>query len=216
MYHQILEKCKLNKATLVAVSKTKTIEEIMPIYHLGQRDFGENRVQEMVDKHEAMPKDIKWHQIGTLQTNKVKYIAPFIHLIHSVEKLSLLKEIDKQAAKKGRIINILLQLKIAEEETKNGGSEEDLTKMLTYIKAGRAQNVKLCGLMGMATFTEDQSQIRSEFKWLHSKLYEIKSDYYDAPEFNTLSMGMSGDYELALEEGSNMVRVGSLIFGVRG
>ncbi len=215
MYKEILKECKLHDATLVAVSKTKSVEEIMPFYNLGQRDFGENRVQELVEKYEEMPKDIKWHQIGTLQTNKVKYIAPFVHLIHSVEKLSLLKEIDKQGIKNNRIINILLQLKIAEEETKNGGSEEDLTKMLDYIAAGRAPNVNLCGLMGMATFTDDEDQVRSEFKFLHSKLFEIKSDFYDNPNFKIVSMGMSGDYKLALSEGSTMVRVGSLIFGGR-
>lgn len=212
MLNQIIKNCSDCNAQLVAVSKTKPVQAIQEIYDLGQRHFGENRVQELVDKYEVMPKDIKWHLIGSLQTNKVKYIVPFVHLIHSVDRYSLLKEINKQGQKIDRPISILLQYKIASEETKNGADDEEIQLMSSRIKEGSLPFVKLNGLMGMATFTDDKSIIRTEFKRLKEKFESLKEKHKD---IDTLSMGMSGDYELALEEGSTMVRVGSLIFGHR-
>ncbi|MGB6083213.1 YggS family pyridoxal phosphate-dependent enzyme [Moheibacter sp.] len=199
------------EVTLVAVSKTKPAEDVQTAYDAGHLDFGENRVQEMVEKYEALPKDIRWHQIGHLQKNKVKYIAPFIHLIHSVDSESLLKEINKQALKQERIILCLLQISIADEETKFGMEQEEAQRILATYESN-FPFVKIVGLMGMATFTEDESQIRNEFRTLKTFFDQLKTQN---PELKTLSMGMSGDYEIAVEEGSNMIRVGSSVFGER-
>jgi len=191
---------------LIAVSKTKPISDLLEAYDAGQRAFGENKIQEMVTKWEQMPKDIQWHMIGHVQSNKVKYMAPFVHTIHAVDSIKLLKEIQKQAARNERIINCLIQIRIAKEETKFGLDASELDSLLSQGK--EMPNIVIKGLMGMATFTEDQSQIRSEFKTL-SDLYRKYSS------FEVLSMGMSGDYDIAIEEGSTSIRVGSKIFGER-
>jgi pyridoxal phosphate enzyme (YggS family) len=202
--------------TLVAVSKTKPNEAIQDFYNQGQRIFGENKVQELVGKHEALPKDIQWHLIGHLQTNKVKYAASFVDTIHSVESLKLLKEINKQAKKSDRVINCLLQMKIAEEETKFGMSLEDVKALLTSEAYANFEHINITGVMGMATFTDNQDQVRAEFKRLKGIFDLLKNDFFtDKIDFKTISMGMSGDYELAIEEGSTMVRIGSLLFGSR-
>lgn len=197
--------------TLVAVSKTQPISAIQTLYDAGQRIFGENKVQEMVEKYEHLPKDIQWHMIGHLQKNKVKYMASFVHLIHSVDSFDLLKEINKQAAKHDRVIDCLLQIHIAQEETKFGMNEQEAESLLEVYKS-EFPNVKVVGLMGMATFTEDESQVRKEFNFLKSIFVKLKSTYSD---LEVLSMGMSGDFQMAIEEGSTMVRVGSSIFGER-
>jgi len=205
------------KVKLVAVSKTKTIAEVRELYDLGQRDFGENYVQELVDKQDALPKDILWHFIGHLQTNKVKYIAPFVELVHGVDSLKLLKELDKQGKKNERVINCLWQIHIASEETKFGFNEEELQELFNNTRElEELNNVKITGLMGMASNTNDVQKIRDEFRYLKS-LYDkyVDLSFFNC-EFSTLSMGMSGDYKTAIEEGSNMVRIGSLIFGERG
>lgn len=198
-----------NKATLVAVSKIKPVEDILALYNLGQKDFGENYVQELVDKQAQLPTDICWHFIGHLQSNKVKYIATFVHLIHGVDSLSLLKEINKQAAKNSRIINCLLQIHIAQEETKFGFNESEL---LQLNQLEQFKNVNICGLMGMASFTNDMQKVKNEFAYLKSLQNKFIIQH---PSFNILSMGMSSDYKIAIEEGSNMVRIGSLLFGAR-
>ncbi|MEJ7626787.1 MAG: YggS family pyridoxal phosphate-dependent enzyme [Ferruginibacter sp.] len=192
---------------LVAVSKFKSLEDIMTLYDLGQRDFGENFVQELLIKKELLPKDIRWHYIGHLQTNKVKYIVPFIHLIHGVDSLKLLSEINKQALKAGLVVNCLLQVHIAEEETKFGFNEEELLS----LNKEDYSNVQISGLMGMASFSDDANKVMNEFKTLKS-LYEKQKTQY---KFIYLSMGMSGDYKIAIQQGSNMVRIGSIIFGER-
>lgn len=198
---------KLNgKATLIAVSKTKPIGDIQTLYDLGQRDFGENYVQELVDKEAILPKDIRWHFIGHLQSNKVKFIAPFVHLIHGVDSMSLLKEINKEGVKNKKIINCLLQMYIATEETKFGLNAEELTEVMT--KLDQFKNIEFKGLMGMASFSNDLNLVRNEFSSLRL-LYSKHS------QFSILSMGMSGDYKIAMEVGSNMVRIGSLLFGER-
>lgn len=196
--------------TLVAVSKTKSNEEIMEAYQSGQRVFGENKIQEMSAKYEALPKDIQWHMIGHVQSNKVKYMAPFVDLIHGVDRSKLLREIDKQALKNNRIIDCLLQIHIAQESTKFGFSESEITEALDL--AGTLNNVRVVGLMGMATFTENTQQITEEFKGLKRLFDQLKPQQ---PQFSVLSMGMSGDYPLAIAQGSNMIRVGSKIFGTR-
>jgi pyridoxal phosphate enzyme (YggS family) len=208
-YKEIIAELKQSNTTLVAVSKLKPAEDIQKLYDLGQRDFGENYVQELMDKQVVLPEDIRWHAIGHLQTNKVKYIAPFVHLIQSVDSEKILQEIDKQAAKNKRIINCLLQVHIADEETKFGFDEAELNE----LNFEKYPNVKICGLMGMATFTDDKQKVKSEFEKLHNlyKILHLKSEI-----LNTLSMGMSDDYKLAIECGSNMVRIGSLLFGRRG
>jgi pyridoxal phosphate enzyme (YggS family) len=195
--------------TLVAVSKTKPNEAILAAYESGQRIFGENKVQELVGKHEALPKDIAWHMIGHLQRNKVKYIAPFVSLIHGVDSLRLLQEIEKQAAKNNRVQDILLQMHIAEESTKFGLDEAELTEILDQLSDYKHVNV--IGLMGMATFTENTEKVEKEFAYLKS----IFDKYSETHQLTTLSMGMSGDYNLAIKNGSNMVRIGSSIFGSR-
>jgi len=199
---------------LVAVSKTKPVELIMEAYNAGQRVFGENKVQEMTEKYELLPKDIEWHLIGHLQTNKVKYIAPFVHLIHSVDSLKLLNEIEKQAQKSNRVISVLLQVFIATEETKFGLDETELNDLINYVNANteQYQHIQIAGLMGMASNTENETQIRNEFKNLKSIFEKLKTKNF---KLQTLSMGMSHDYKIAAQEGSTMIRVGSLIFGER-
>jgi PLP dependent protein len=201
------------EVTLVAVSKTKPIKDLEEAYAAGQRDFGENKVQELVDKYENLPKDIRWHMIGHLQTNKVKYIAPFVHLIHGVDSLKLLQEIDKQAAKSNRKINTLLQIYIATEESKYGLSESELDEIIA--KKDTFQNIVFSGFMGMASFTSDQNQVKREFSFLKQLFDKTKSSDVFGESFQILSMGMSGDYPLAIACGSTMVRVGSSIFGER-
>ena len=197
--------------TLVAVSKTKPVEDLQEAYDAGMRDFGENKIQEMSDKYEVLPKDIRWHMIGHVQTNKVKYMASFVHLIHGVDSLKLLKEINKQAEKNNRVIDVLLQQFIADEETKFGLDKEEIQQILQE-EIQDLPNIRVVGLMGMATFTDDENQIRNEFKTLKSNFDEVKKNNAD---ISVLSMGMSGDYQLAIEEGRTMVRIGSSIFGNR-
>lgn len=201
---------------LIAVSKTKPVELLKEAYECGQRAFGENKVQEMVAKYEVLPNDIEWHFIGHLQTNKVKYMTPFVHLIHGVDSFKLLKTIDAEARKVNRVIPCLLQFHIAEEETKFGFSLEEAFEMLNSDEFKVLANVQICGVMGMATFTDDENQIRKEFAHLKSIFGKLKTDYFATePEFKDISMGMSGDYLLAIEQGSTMVRIGSTIFGER-
>lgn len=214
MLSELQETCKIHDATLVAVSKTKPNDKILELYNHGQRIFGENRVQELVDKNETLPSDIAWHMIGHLQKNKVKYIAPFISLIHSVDNLALLQTINKEAAKNKRKISVLVQVKIATEETKFGSSETELNSLIA--ESFHLENITVCGVMGMATFTDDMDQVRQEFKSLKSTFDRLKSQYYASKDwFKEVSMGMSGDYKIALDEGSTMIRVGSLLFGAR-
>lgn len=201
---------------LVAVSKTKPNEDILEAYQAGQRVFGENKVQDLAQKYEELPKDIEWHFIGHPQTNKVKYMAPFVSLIHGVDSLKLLKTIDKEAAKNKRTIRCLLQFYIAEESTKFGLSEEEAVEMLNTGEVQKLQNVEIAGVMGMATYTDDENQIRKEFRVLHNIFSVLKNKYFSAADsFREISMGMSDDYPLAIEEGSTMIRVGSKIFGER-
>ena len=201
--------------TLVAVSKTKPISDLLQAYEAGQRVFGENKIQEMTDKWEQMPKDIQWHMIGHIQSNKVKYMAPYVSLIHGVDSLKLLEEINKQAQKNNRVIDCLLQLHIAEEETKFGLNEEELDDLLQSEIFKNLKNIKIVGLMGMATFTENQTQIKKEFQHLKAIFDNHQEPTTHNRQFTTLSMGMSGDYQLAIECGSTMVRIGSSIFGGR-
>lgn len=201
---------------LVAVSKTKPVEAIEEAYEAGQRVFGENRVQELAEKYEILPKDIEWHMIGHLQTNKVKYMAAFVSLIHGVESLKLLETIDKEGRKHDRVIPCLLQFYIASEETKFGLDMEEAKALLESDDYRQMKNVKIVGVMGMATNTDDEGQVRREFHRLKEIFDELKATYFAGnPEFKELSMGMSGDYRIAVEEGSTMVRVGSSIFGAR-
>ncbi len=202
--------------TLVAVSKTKPVSDLIAAYEAGQRIFGENKIQEMTEKWEEMPKDIQWHMIGHVQTNKVKFMAEFVSLIHGVDSLKLLQEINKQAKKNNRIIDCLLQIHIAEEETKFGLDEKELKEILSSESFQEMKNIKVVGLMGMATFTVDQDQIKKEFTHLKSIFDSLTSQSkIQNLEPKTLSMGMSGDYQLAIECGSTMVRIGSSIFGGR-
>lgn len=216
MLEKILSELQPTKTLLVAVSKTKSAETIREFYDAGQRDFGENYVQELTLKAAILPKDIRWHFIGHLQSNKVKSIAPFIHLIHTVDSLSLLAEIDKQARKYNRVINCLLQFKINEEETKSGLPESEIANFFDSEIFRQAKHVRLVGVMGMSTFTDDNNQITNEFRKLRSLFEMVRSKYYpDDEEFREISMGMSDDYKIAVKEGSTMVRVGSLLFGKR-
>lgn len=202
--------------TLIAVTKTHPVSVLQEAYEAGLKEFGENRVQEMLEKWEALPKDIHWHMIGHLQRNKVKQIASFVHLIHSVDSLRLLKEINKQAKSVGRTIDCLLQMHIAQEETKFGLDKAELEELLEGEEFAQMEHIRIKGLMGMATFTDDSEQVRLEFRSLKNLFEEIKAKHTQANiDFTTLSMGMSGDYTLAIEEGSTMVRVGSAIFGNR-
>lgn len=214
MLETLNKACESSNATLVAVSKTKPNSKILDLYQKGQRVFGENRVQELVDKHESLPKDIEWHMIGHLQKNKVKYIAPFIDLIHSVDSLALLQTIEKEGAKNNRVIPVLLQVKIATEASKFGSDDSSLIEM---VEAGKTFNhVEIKGLMGMATFTDDMEQVRQEFRFLKQTFDKLKATHLrEIESFTEISMGMSGDYKIALEEGSTMIRVGSLLFGAR-
>lgn len=215
-YKSIAQKLQEQNVCLVAVSKTKPQEDILALYQEGQRVFGENRVQELVEKQAALPKDIHWHAIGHLQRNKIKYIAPFISLIHSVDSLRLLEEINKQAQKHDRVIDCLLQFHIATEESKFGLSIEEARSLLKSETYQSMQNIRICGLMGMASFVSDQEQIQQEFKTLKSYFDTLQTEFFSQkPAFKECSMGMSGDYELAIQEGSTMVRVGSLLFGRR-
>ena len=198
--------------TLVAVSKTKPVSDIQAAYDAGQRIFGENKIQEMVNKYEVLPKDIEWHMIGHLQRNKVKYMAHFVDLIHGVDSLKTLKEINKQAHKHDRVINCLLQVRIAKEETKFGLTPADVSDILYSEELKTFTNVKICGFMGMATFTKNENILNEEFSELET-LYNLHKKQH--PDFSILSMGMSGDYKLAMKNGSTMIRVGSSIFGAR-
>ena len=197
--------------TLVAISKTKSIDEIMEAYHAGQRVFGENKIQEMEEKWHQLPKDIEWHMVGHVQRNKVKFMASFVSLIHGVDRLRLLKEINKEAKKNDRVINCLLQIKIAEEDSKFGMSEEDAQNLLHSEAFAALKNIRIIGLMGMATLTEDEEQLNHEFQRLKIFYDKLKSEF----QFTVLSMGMSGDYPIAIKNGSTMVRIGSAIFGER-
>lgn len=202
-----------SEVCLVAVSKTKPMSDLQKAYDAGQREFGENKIQEMTEKWEQLPKDIHWHMIGHVQTNKIKYMAPFVHLIHGCDREKVVKMVNKEAAKVNRVIDVLLQVHIAEEDSKFGFNESELDELITSSRLCDYPNVRVRGLMGMATFTEDKEQIAREFKALKALFDKYSPDF--GSEFDTLSMGMSGDYQLAIECGSTMVRVGSSIFGVR-
>ena len=214
-YHQLKETTAISNVTLVAVSKLKPASDIQEMYDLGHRDFGENYVQELVDKATQLPQDIRWHFIGHLQSNKVKYLASFVHLIHGIDSEKLLAEVNKQAAKQNRTIACLLQVHIAQEETKFGFDASELNAIAAKIKDNVFPNVSVEGLMGMASFSDDVEKVGSEFDFLKQQFDEMKI-MLSSPSFQTLSMGMSGDYELAIKKGSNMIRVGSLLFGRRG
>lgn len=213
-WKKIKDELEQQNVTLVAVSKTKPETDIMALYEAGQKIFGENKVQELQPKYEALPKDIQWHMIGHLQSNKVKYIAPFVSMIESVDSLKLLKEINKQAKKQERVIDCLLQIHIAEESSKFGLDKTELQDICGQLE--RFPNIRICGLMGMATFTEDSAQVKREFNNLKTLFDQTKESYFSKEDaFKQLSMGMSGDYQLAVGEGANMVRIGSLLFGAR-
>jgi len=218
-YKEIIQELESKDVTLVAVSKTKPVEDIQELYDLGHRDFGENYVQELVDKEAQLPKDIRWHFIGHLQSNKVKYIVPFVSLIHGVDSIKLLTEINKQAAKSNRVIDVLLQIHIAQEETKFGLDEAELNLIMNEFDPDsnreKMANVKICGLMGMASFTDDMNKIRTEFQYLKTIFDKHAKPSTANCQLSTLSMGMSSDYKIAIEEGSTMVRIGSLLFGER-
>jgi pyridoxal phosphate enzyme (YggS family) len=201
--------------TLVAVSKTKPVEDLMEAYHAGQRIFGENKIQEMTEKWQQMPKDIEWHMIGHVQSNKVKYMVPYVKLIHGVDSLKLLKEVNRQAIRWRKSINCLLQIHIAEEETKFGLDEKELEELLNSDEFKEMKNINVIGLMGMATFTDNEEQIKKEFQYLKTIFDKVSKLNTTNCQLNTLSMGMSGDYQLAIECGSTMVRIGSSIFGNR-
>ncbi len=200
---------------LLAVSKTKPEEEIMKLYDFGCRDFGENKVQELSKKYEVLPKDIRWHQIGHLQTNKIKYIIPFVYMIHSIDSIKLAEEVNKQAAKHGRVVNCLLQIKVAEEETKFGFSINEVADLFKNNAFAALKNIKLCGLMAMATNTDDETEILKEFSAVKNLYNSLRVNCQVGEEFKEISMGMSGDYPLAVKEGSTIVRLGSTIFGER-
>lgn len=201
---------------IIAVSKRKPVEDIMQAYEAGHRIFGENRVQELIEKQALLPGDINWHMVGHLQTNKVKYIAGFVDMIHSVDSLKLALAIDREADKTGRVIPVLLQIHIADEESKFGFSEDELNSLLDSQEISVLRNIRIDGLMGMATYTEDLEKIRSEFRYLGEVFSRVKNAYFAGSDhFRQISMGMSGDYEIAIEEGSTMIRVGTVIFGAR-
>ena len=219
MIRENLEKIRAtlpSGVTLVAVSKTKPVSDVQEAYDAGQRIFGENHALEMRDKHEALPKDIQWHFIGHLQTNKIKYIIPYVTLIHSIDTANLLEAVNKEAKKHDRVVDCLLQFHIAQEETKFGLDLEEARQLLDSDVFKEMQNVRLCGVMGMATFTDDMEQVRKEFQHLKCLFDTLKNDYFaDHPSFKEISMGMSDDYPIAVEEGATLVRVGSKIFGAR-
>lgn len=218
VYQRLKEECAVGNVTLVAVSKIQPLSAIEELYKLGHRDFGENYVQELVEKETALPKDIQWHFIGHLQSNKVKLIAPFVHLIHAVDSFRLLQEIEKQAAKNSRTIDVLLQLHVAIEDTKYGMDENELMTCLEYYTAQRESfsHIRIRGIMGMASFSDDLNQVRNELKQIHTAFTQMKQTFFiGKPSFDTCSMGMSGDYKMAIEEGSTLVRIGSMLFGAR-
>lgn len=220
VYTLLMLELQAKGVTLVAVSKTKPVEDIQALYNLGHRDFGENYVQELIDKQAQLPPDIRWHFIGHLQSNKVKYIAPFVHLIHGVDSFKLLKEINKQGEKNSKIIHCLLQMHIAKEETKFGLDAQELNDLFLSPELPLLTHIHIDGLMGMASFSDDNMLVQSEFQYLKSlfekyRYLQTASDSYRNCKLQTLSMGMSGDYDLAIETGSNMVRIGSLLFGAR-
>ena len=216
MYKTLIDELKITNTRLVAVSKTKPIEAITELYNQGQRVFGENYVQELVEKHTQLPADIEWHFIGHLQSNKVKYIAPFVNTIQGIDSLSLAQEINKQAQKNNRIINCLLQFHISEETTKFGFTLTEAQKTLTENAPETFKNINCCGVMGMATFTENKDQVREEFKTLKNIFDTLKNKFFStSPDFKEISMGMSDDYKIAIEEGATIVRIGSLLFGKR-
>lgn len=216
MLNTIRQQLKLTSTTLVAVSKTKPSWAILDLYNKGQRIFGENKAQELAAKYEEMPKDIEWHFIGHLQTNKVKYIAPFVQCIHAIDSLKLLKEINKQAAKNDRVIDCLLQFHIAEEDTKFGLDITEASMILQNEIYPSLTHIRITGVMGMATYTSDEQQVRREFKQLRELFDQLKSAFFaKEASFKEISMGMSGDYAIAVEEGSTMVRIGTLLFGRR-
>ncbi len=215
-YQVICDELKSKGVTLVAVSKTKPASDILELYHLGQRDFGENYVQELVDKAAQLPADIRWHFIGHLQSNKVKYIASFVHLVHGVDSLKLLQEVNRQALKQGKVTDCLLQIFIAKEETKFGLDDMELEELMTCLAEEQSlNNIRIRGLMGMASFSDNPELVRAEFRQLKSVFDKYQSTSSPVIRMDTLSMGMSGDYRIAVEEGSTMVRIGSLLFGER-
>jgi len=216
-YSEIVRQLEEKGVNLVAVSKTKPVQAIEELYQMGQRDFGENYVQELVNKQAQLPKDIRWHFIGHLQTNKVKYIASFVHLIHGVDSFKLLKEINKQAQKMGKVIDVLLQVHIAQEATKFGLDDKEISEILISNSGelGELRNIRIAGLMGMASFTEDQVKVRDEFRYLKNLFDKYAPLQTSNFQLQILSMGMSSDYQIGIEEGSNMVRIGSLLFGAR-
>lgn len=215
-YHEIKAELDASKVELVAVSKIKPVPELLELYHAGQRDFGENYVQELVDKQPQLPADTRWHFIGHLQSNKVKYIVPFVHLVHGVDSLKLLNEINKQGVKNNRIIHCLLQVHIAQEETKFGFDANELAEAIKAIQTeGSFLNIMIDGLMGMASFSDDLDKVRDEMRFLKQLFDTYSRTNISNCHFTILSMGMSGDYAMAIEEGSNMVRIGSLLFGAR-
>ena len=213
-YRNLLQECQTKNVTLVAVSKTKPIEDILQLYDLGHRDFGENYVQELVEKESQLPKDIRWHFIGHLQTNKVKQVVGFVYLIHGVDSLKLLKEINKQSEKIDKITKCLLQVHIAQEETKFGLDENELKEIIDQLTIEPFKNASIIGLMGMASFTDNTEQVRKEFQYLKSLQTKYNKQTLNL-KLETLSIGMTADYMIAMEEGSNMIRIGSLIFGAR-
>jgi pyridoxal phosphate enzyme (YggS family) len=218
MYEKLIAALANTNTQLIAVSKIKPAEDIKALHILGQRDFGENYVQELTAKEQLLPKDIRWHFIGHLQSNKVKYIAPFVYMIHGVDSFKLLQEINKQAQKNNRIIRVLLQIHIAEEETKFGLDEKEAIELMEFYEAQsqQLQHVQICGLMGMASFTDNVDQVRKEFQRLKALFSVLKQKYFlGNNHFRELSIGMSGDYEIAIQEGSTMVRIGSMLFGKR-
>ena len=216
MFSELRDELSARSITLVVVSKTQPAERILSLYEQGQRDFGENRPQEMLEKYTSLPGDVHWHFIGHLQTNKVRLIAPFVHLIHSIDSLKLLQEVDKQAAQAGRVQDCLLQFHIAREETKFGFDEPVAQAILASAAYQSLQHVRICGVMGMATYTDDTQQVRAEFQTLRRIFETLRSVYFPAADhFRTCSMGMSGDWRIAAETGSTVVRIGSLIFGER-
>jgi len=216
-FTDVTKELREKECQLIAVSKTKPISDILELYNLGQKDFGENYVQELAEKQSQLPADIHWHFIGHLQSNKVKFIAPFVYLIHGVDSFKLLKEINKQAQKVNRVIDCLLQVHIAQEETKFGFDETELTDLFTNNKSEleNLKNIQISGFMGMASFTDDTEKVRKEFRYLKSLSDKFEKLQIDNSKLTILSMGMSGDYKIAIEEGSNMVRIGSLLFGAR-
>ncbi|MEP6682611.1 MAG: YggS family pyridoxal phosphate-dependent enzyme [Parafilimonas sp.] len=214
-YKKLSGECNAKNVTLVAVSKTKPVEDILELYSLGERDFGENYVQELLEKESELPKDIHWHFIGHLQTNKVKQIIEFVHLIHGVDSLKLLQEINKQSEKINKITNVLLQMHIAQEETKFGLDEDELNEIISQFGNSAMMNVNVVGLMGMASNTDDINKVKGEFHYLKSLLDKCNKLSTINSQLSILSMGMTADYKIAIEEGSNMIRIGSLIFGTR-